>query len=224
MEQLTTGGNTVIYERIVRTDHQGSCLDPSAGSTSSAPFLQPFLSGTSYIKWCFAKAVWFVANLNVYNWLYGKPVVVSAETTEIEKSRIRSCIMEITAYYSEVDSKNITKHGKANCEPSCKSDVCRRSFVVSKVPRTNLYLIVVDGLCPSSGKTFNGVPGEPQEVKQNESEEEKAVCNKDPYRKSISRCFTSDNPETNYPCGRSSMVCVSIFLLLLTLFSSLCNV
>ena len=35
-------------------------MDPSGGSSSSAPVLQPFWSGTSYVKWYFAKAVWYV--------------------------------------------------------------------------------------------------------------------------------------------------------------------
>ena len=54
--------------------------------------------------------------------------------------------------------------GQAKCEGSCNSNVCSRSFVISKVPKTNLYLIVVDGLCLSGGgSSFNGVPGLPKE-------------------------------------------------------------
>ncbi|XP_028401275.1 voltage-dependent calcium channel subunit alpha-2/delta-2-like [Dendronephthya gigantea] len=222
MKQLTEG-DTLIYERIVKTDPQGSCLDPSSGSGSSAPFLRPFFSGTSYIKWCFAKAVWFVANLNVYNWIYGSPMAVSAEATEIEKPANRTCIMKMTAYYSEVNNENTTKQGYANCDVSCNSNSCRRSFVISKVPKTNLYFVFVDGLCPSSGQSYSdGVPGVHQEEMISDAEKEESVCFKDPHRKTIPRCYKSDDPESNYPCGRSSVISVSIFLFILTLLSSFC--
>jgi hypothetical protein len=35
-----------------------------------------------------------------------------AETMEIEKPSNRSCVMEMTAYYSQVDNENITKQGE----------------------------------------------------------------------------------------------------------------
>ena len=50
--------------------------------------------------------------------------------------------------------------GRVNC--SCYSRYCQRSFVVSNVPKTNLYLVIVDGLCTAFGNTKD-VPGEPQE-------------------------------------------------------------
>ena len=37
---------------------------------------------------------------------------IVADTTEIEKPTNRTCIMSITAYYSEVKNENITKEGE----------------------------------------------------------------------------------------------------------------
>ena len=54
--------------------------------------------------------------------------------------------------------------GYANCDVNCNSNSCRRSFVISKVPQTNLYFVFVDGLCPSSSQSYpDGVPGVHQE-------------------------------------------------------------
>ncbi len=38
--------------------------------------------------------------------------LILAETTEIVKPTNRSCIMEITAYHSEVNNENTTKKGE----------------------------------------------------------------------------------------------------------------
>ncbi|XP_046852882.1 voltage-dependent calcium channel subunit alpha-2/delta-3-like [Xenia sp. Carnegie-2017] len=207
MEQLISGENTTIYTKITRKNPQGKCTD-TVSSTSGAQFLQSFFSVTSYIKWCFAKAVWILANFNVYNWMYSGSSFVSAQTKVEQKTR--SCIWEMTAYYSEIKDENMTKQGRVNC--SCYSRYCQRSFVVSNVPKTNLYLVIVDGLCTAFGNTKD-VPGEPQELKQTEKDVENSVCREDKYRQLVSRCFKSTSSEADYKCGGSNDIKMSALLL-----------
>ncbi|XP_046852879.1 voltage-dependent calcium channel subunit alpha-2/delta-3-like [Xenia sp. Carnegie-2017] len=207
MEQLVSGENTTIYTKITRNNPQGKCTD-TVSSTSGAQFLQSFFSVTSYIRWCFAKAVWILANFNLYNWMYSGSSFVSAQTKGEQKNR--RCIWEMTAYYSEIKDENMTKQGRVNC--SCYSRYCQRSFVVSNVPKTNLYLVIVDGLCTASGNTKD-VPGEPQEYKRTDNEEKELVCHEDKHRKPTSRCFKSTSQETDYKCGGSNDIKMSMLLL-----------
>lgn len=107
-----------------------------------------------------------------------------------------SCLKNVTTYFAT--QANILENGTTECNK------CNRSHVVASVPKSNLFLVVVNASCGKCAEPVPelGIPGEPTKITL---EAVTNACKEPGYRKRPKRCFVSTDPETGYMCGVGSI-------------------
>eukprot|EP00112_Aurelia_sp_Birch-Aquarium-sp1_P013065 Seg2758.2 transcript_id=Seg2758.2/GoldUCD/mRNA.D3Y31 product="Voltage-dependent calcium channel subunit alpha-2/delta-3" protein_id=Seg2758.2/GoldUCD/D3Y31 len=149
-----------VYKVIRIPDYQASCkLVASEGS--SAPRHMPFfMSITNIVSWLATTLIALMSKLSLYS-LFGSEVA-SASAGEV---KYINCVKDTIMYLADLQQTDLSYKGNA----TCARDLCVRTFGVSRIKKTNLFLLVIESSCSKckmDGKQDNAIPGIPGAAKE----------------------------------------------------------
>ncbi|XP_076313595.1 voltage-dependent calcium channel subunit alpha-2/delta-3-like isoform X2 [Tachypleus tridentatus] len=209
--------NYGIYNRVHLYDYQAICLDIIAPSGPASILMTPFKMFYSTVLWMWGKFTLFMLEFNLLSWWGGEWAIASdyydAYSFSMDdmlpnRTRPRPCDKEIDLY--EMQPQNAEEPIKGRLS-RCHSSGCDKHFIVQQVPYTNLVMLVVYKDCPC---VTTPVKLESKEIQHNET----LRCLRmkhSMYRKRPDSCINYHPQEkTIKQCGRGSLVCASIPVLL----------
>ncbi|XP_022243201.1 voltage-dependent calcium channel subunit alpha-2/delta-3-like [Limulus polyphemus] len=209
--------NYGIYNRVHLYDYQAICLDTIAPSGPASILMTPFKMFYSTILWMWGKFALFMLEFNLLSWWGGEWAIASDYYDAYSfsmadmlpnRTRPRPCDKEIDLYEMQPQSAEEPIKGRLS---RCHSSGCDKHFIVQQVPYTNLVMLVVYKDCPC---VTTPVKLESKEIQHNET----LRCLRmkhSMYRKRPVSCINYHPQEkTIKQCGRGSLVCASIPVLL----------
>ncbi|XP_067041967.1 voltage-dependent calcium channel subunit alpha-2/delta-2-like [Acropora muricata] len=180
-----------VYNKVVVTDFQAVCEEKNGVNSHGTSFMfKPLFSLSAYAEWWTSKATWSLLYLSLYSWIFSGSSEATEPMEDLPKNI--SCLKNMTTYFAT--QANVLENGTTECNK------CQRFHVVASVPKSNLFLVVVNGSCGKCAEPVPelGIPGEPTKITLEAVTE---ACKEPEYRKRPKRCFVSTDPENGYMCG-----------------------
>ncbi|XP_029107564.1 voltage-dependent calcium channel subunit alpha-2/delta-3-like isoform X1 [Scleropages formosus] len=138
MNQLLLTGS---FKRIALHNRQAMCKITSESSDGPRSFFDPYFAVLGTVKWLLGELVVSLLEFSLHGWWHPH-LTAKAQRLAKSKTTLVPCDVEHPAFVSECAVEETT--GTAEC------DGCGRSFIVQRIPSSNLYLVVVEDQCDCS--------------------------------------------------------------------------
>jgi len=213
-----TIGQKGVYQVISLPDYQASCKLIAGEGSSANRIHGMYTSIVSLVSWITATAVALLSKFAIYS-LFGQGV--EQAFAAVENVKYINCVRHTVMYLADLENMQLAFQGNA----TCGEDLCIRTFAVSRIKKTNLFLLAVEsacGKCKSNGKRGNelpGIPGVSKEIIFNRAIYIKP-SNNTKIRKRPRYCYPPKD-ENNSQCGGTISILPCVVLTAITLIISI---
>ncbi|XP_028736336.1 voltage-dependent calcium channel subunit alpha-2/delta-4 isoform X1 [Peromyscus leucopus] len=208
MTQLLSMG---VFSRVTMYDYQAMCKPPDHHHSAAQALISPLSASLMVVRWLLHEFLLFLLQWSAWGSWYDKVSEAKAVFHHSHKHKkqdlLHPCDTEYPVFVHQTAIQEA--NGIIECE------ACRKTFVMQKIPSSNLLLLVTDRTCDCS--TYSPILQEATEVKYNASVKCNRMRSQKPRRRPGS-CHAFHPEENAQDCGGASDTGASLPLLLLPLW------
>ncbi|XP_076423888.1 voltage-dependent calcium channel subunit alpha-2/delta-4 isoform X3 [Peromyscus maniculatus bairdii] len=208
MTQLLSMG---VFSRVTMYDYQAMCKPPDHHHSAAQALISPLSASLLVVRWLLHEFLLFLLQWSAWGSWYDKGSEAKAVFHHSHKHKkqdlLHPCDTEYPVFVHQTAIQEA--NGIIECE------ACRKTFVMQKIPSSNLLLLVTDRTCDCS--TYSPILQEATEVKYNASVKCNRMRSQKPRRRPGS-CHAFHPEENAQDCGGASDTGASLPLLLLPLW------
>ncbi|XP_076423887.1 voltage-dependent calcium channel subunit alpha-2/delta-4 isoform X2 [Peromyscus maniculatus bairdii] len=201
MTQLLSMG---VFSRVTMYDYQAMCKPPDHHHSAAQALISPLSASLLVVRWLLHEFLLFLLQWSAWGSWYDKG---SEAHKHKKQDLLHPCDTEYPVFVHQTAIQEA--NGIIECE------ACRKTFVMQKIPSSNLLLLVTDRTCDCS--TYSPILQEATEVKYNASVKCNRMRSQKPRRRPGS-CHAFHPEENAQDCGGASDTGASLPLLLLPLW------
>ncbi|XP_052575970.1 voltage-dependent calcium channel subunit alpha-2/delta-4 isoform X3 [Peromyscus californicus insignis] len=209
MTQLLSMG---VFSRVTMYDYQAMCKPPDHHHSAAQALISPLSASLMVVRWLLHEFLLFLLQWSAWGSWYDKGSEAKAVFHHSHKHKkqdlLHPCDTEYPVFVHQ------TAIQEANGIIECGA--CQKTFVMQKIPSSNLLLLVTDRTCDCS--TYSPILQEATEVKYNASVKCNRMRSQKPRRRPGS-CHAFHPEENAQDCGGASDTVASLPLLLLPLWA-----
>ncbi|XP_059114455.1 voltage-dependent calcium channel subunit alpha-2/delta-4 isoform X3 [Peromyscus eremicus] len=208
MTQLLSMG---VFSRVTMYDYQAMCKPPDHHHSAAQALISPLSASLMVVRWLLHEFLLFLLQWSAWGSWYDKGSEAKAVFHHSHKHKkqdlLHPCDTEYPVFVHQTAIQEV--NGIIEC------GACQKTFVMQKIPSSNLLLLVTDRTCDCS--IYSPILQEATEVKYNAS----VKCNRMRSQKPRRRpgpCHAFHPEENAQDCGGASDTVASLPLLLLPLW------
>ncbi|XP_077987159.1 voltage-dependent calcium channel subunit alpha-2/delta-1-like [Glandiceps talaboti] len=199
--------NKTVFEKVESFDYQASCpkLEEKQTTASGRSIHVPSLSFPEALtlNWWATKASWAYVQYSLYNLLYSSWSSTTVDAQEAAEENVSCIKLEKQFYFGQLEYHYDTLVCTNNCT---------REWSTSKVPGTNLMLVVAEPDCDCPDMPVLQAP------ERVDGPNPCDLSRKPRYRKRSEHCYSFHEDENYEICGGGSRISISVTTLLINIY------